>query len=91
MAQQLLSLRASGISSGLRLAWLTEDLIAVSAGSTVYVASIQLAGSDDTQVGPPISARQTTCCIMSLPSFHAPVFVNQRTASTANLPALNTQ
>jgi len=48
-AKQLLSLRVAANSSGMRLAWLSEDLIAFSAGSTVYLASIQLAGTDDTQ------------------------------------------
>ena len=49
-AQQQLSLRVAANSSGMRLAWLSEDLLAFSAGSTVYLASIKLAGTDDTQV-----------------------------------------
>ena len=56
-AQQLLSLRVAANSSRMRLAWLSEDLFAFSAGSTVYLASIQLAGSVDTQVRQPHAGR----------------------------------
>ena len=49
-ARQLLSLRVAASGSALHLTWLSEDLIAFSAGSTVYLASIRLAGTD-TQVG----------------------------------------
>ena len=56
-AQQLLSVRVAGVASaagsGLRLAWLStsEDLIAFSGGSTVYLASVQQAGVDGSRVG----------------------------------------
>ena len=55
-AQQLLSVRVAGVASatgsGLRLAWDTtsQDLIAFSGGSTVYLASVQRAGAEGNQV-----------------------------------------
>jgi len=66
-AKQLLSLRVAANSSRMRLAWLSEDVVAFSAGSTVYLASIQLAGTVDTQVHQSRASGQygTTCARQS--------------------------
>jgi hypothetical protein len=85
-AQQLLSIRMAGVASaagfGLRLAWVStsEDLIAFSGGSTVYLASVSQAGVEGSQVGADV-ALQSHIKAVKISANHHPMGKCQHTST----------